>query len=134
MRRIRSKNAERKEMIHKNRLKIGTVELENPYILAPMAGVTDLPFRLLCKEQGGQDFSGMEMVRREGQSSTRIKIHRTFFGSTRKNDRFLFSYSVLSRIRSVRLQSRLKNFRLRSSISIWDARCLRLSKMEKVLR
>ena len=32
-------------------LKIGTVELENPYILAPMAGVTDLPFRLLCKEQ-----------------------------------------------------------------------------------
>ena len=33
-------------------LKIGTVELENPYILAPMAGVTDLPFRLLCKEQG----------------------------------------------------------------------------------
>ena len=38
-------------MIHKNRLKIGTVELENPYILAPMAGVTDLPFRLLCKEQ-----------------------------------------------------------------------------------
>ena len=33
-------------------LKIGTVELENTYILAPMAGVTDLPFRLLCKEQG----------------------------------------------------------------------------------
>ena len=30
-------------------LKIGNVELENPYILAPMAGVTDLPFRLLCK-------------------------------------------------------------------------------------
>lgn len=33
-------------------LRIGNVELENPYILAPMAGVTDLPFRLLCKEQG----------------------------------------------------------------------------------
>lgn len=33
-------------------LKIGNVELENRYILAPMAGVTDLPFRLLCKEQG----------------------------------------------------------------------------------
>ena len=33
-------------------LKIGNVTLENNLILAPMAGVTDLPFRLLCKEQG----------------------------------------------------------------------------------
>ena len=31
---------------------IGDVKLSNPLILAPMAGVTDLPFRLLCKEQG----------------------------------------------------------------------------------
>lgn len=34
------------------KLKIGNVELENNLILAPMAGVTDLPFRMLCKEQG----------------------------------------------------------------------------------
>lgn len=34
------------------KLKIGNVELDNNLILAPMAGVTDLPFRLLCKEQG----------------------------------------------------------------------------------
>lgn len=34
------------------KLKIGNVELENNLVLAPMAGVTDLPFRLLCKEQG----------------------------------------------------------------------------------
>ena len=33
-------------------LKIGNVTLENNLILAPMAGVTDLQFRLLCKEQG----------------------------------------------------------------------------------
>lgn len=33
-------------------LKIGDVTLDNPIILAPMAGVTDLPFRLLCREQG----------------------------------------------------------------------------------
>lgn len=34
------------------KLRIGKVTLENNLILAPMAGVTDLPFRLLCKEQG----------------------------------------------------------------------------------
>ena len=42
-------------------LKIGNVELENPYVLAPMAGVTDLPFRLLCKEQGA-GLLCMEMI------------------------------------------------------------------------
>lgn len=34
------------------KLKIGNVELENNLILAPMAGVTDQPFRILCREQG----------------------------------------------------------------------------------
>ncbi|MGI6029469.1 MAG: tRNA dihydrouridine synthase DusB [Candidatus Heteroscillospira sp.] len=33
-------------------IKIGTVELKNPLILAPMAGVTDLAFREICREQG----------------------------------------------------------------------------------
>ena len=33
-------------------LTIGNVSLANPVILAPMAGVSDLPFRLLCHEQG----------------------------------------------------------------------------------
>ena len=42
-------------------LKIGNVTLENNLILAPMAGVTDLPFRLLCKEQGA-GLICMEMV------------------------------------------------------------------------
>ena len=42
-------------------MKIGNVKLENPYILAPLAGVTDLPFRLLCKEQGA-GLLCMEMV------------------------------------------------------------------------
>ena len=31
---------------------IGSVELENNVFLAPLAGVTDLAFRILCKEQG----------------------------------------------------------------------------------
>ena len=42
-------------------LKIGNVLLENSYVLGPMAGVTDLPFRLLCKEQGA-GLLCMEMV------------------------------------------------------------------------
>lgn len=33
-------------------MKIGNINIENNLALAPMAGVTDLPFRLLCKEQG----------------------------------------------------------------------------------
>ena len=42
-------------------LQIGSVALPNNLILAPMAGVTDLPFRLLCKEQGA-GLLCMEMV------------------------------------------------------------------------
>ena len=41
--------------------KIGNVRMENPFVLAPMAGVTDLPFRRLCKEQGA-GLICMEMV------------------------------------------------------------------------
>ena len=42
-------------------LKIGNTELPGSVILAPMAGVSDLPFRLLCHEQGA-DLVCMEMV------------------------------------------------------------------------
>ncbi len=46
-------------------MKIGDVELKNEYVLAPMAGVTDLPFRLLCKEMGA-DLIYTEMVSAKG--------------------------------------------------------------------
>lgn len=47
------------------KMKIGNVELENNIFLAPMAGVTDLPFRILCKEMGcGLVYS--EMVSAKG--------------------------------------------------------------------
>ena len=46
-------------------LQIGNVTLENNLILAPMAGVTDLPFRVLCAEQGA-GLVCMEMVSAKG--------------------------------------------------------------------
>ena len=46
-------------------MKIGNVELKNNIFLAPMAGITDLPFRILCKEMGcGMVYS--EMVSAKG--------------------------------------------------------------------
>ena len=59
-------------------LKIGNVKLKNDLILGPMAGVTDLPFRLLCKEQGA-GLLCMEMVSAKG-----IMYHN-------KNTRFLLT-------------------------------------------
>lgn len=41
--------------------KIGNVRIENPFVLAPMAGVTDMSFRTLCKEQGA-GLICMEMI------------------------------------------------------------------------
>ena len=46
-------------------LKIGSLTLSNQLILGPMAGVTDLPFRLLCREQGA-GLLCMEMVSAKG--------------------------------------------------------------------
>ena len=39
-------------MNERKKLVIGSVVLDTPVVLAPMAGVTDLPFRVLCREQG----------------------------------------------------------------------------------
>ena len=47
------------------KLTIGNITLENNLVLAPMAGVTDLPFRVLCKEQGA-GLICMEMVSAKG--------------------------------------------------------------------
>ncbi len=40
---------------------IGNVKIDGDLILGPMAGVTDLPFRVLCKEQGA-DLLYTEMI------------------------------------------------------------------------
>ena len=51
----------RYELPKKMKRKIGNVEIPNRFVLAPMAGVTDLAFRRLCKEQGA-GLLFMEMI------------------------------------------------------------------------
>ena len=46
--------------IHK--LKIGNIELENNILLAPMAGITDLPFRIICEKYSNPGLVYTEMV------------------------------------------------------------------------
>lgn len=61
-------------------IRIGNLEIENNIFLAPMAGVTDLPFRRLCKRYGC-GFSYTEMVSAKGlyykdkKTDTLMKIH-----------------------------------------------------------
>src|ERR1700755_3376272 len=47
-------------------MKIGTVELPSPYVVAPMAGMTDTAFRRLVKRHGGCGLVVTEMVSSEG--------------------------------------------------------------------
>lgn len=44
------------------KLKIGNVELENNILLAPMAGITDLPFRTICKKYSNPGLVCTEML------------------------------------------------------------------------
>ena len=47
-------------------MKIGTVNLDSPYVVAPMAGMTDTAFRRLVKRHGGCGLVVTEMVSSEG--------------------------------------------------------------------
>ena len=63
-----------------SRLTIGNVELQNNIILAPMAGVSDLPFRLLCHEQGAgrvcsEMISAKAILYKNKNTEELLKIH-----------------------------------------------------------
>ena len=56
-------------------MKIGPYQLDNRLILAPMAGVTDRPFRQLCKQFGaGMTVSEMISSRPDLRNSTKTKL------------------------------------------------------------
>lgn len=59
------------------KLKIGNIELENNLILAPMAGVTNKPFRIICKEFGA------------GMVCTEMASSRAIFHDDKKTRRLL---------------------------------------------
>jgi tRNA-dihydrouridine synthase B len=60
-------------------INIGNIKITNPILLAPMEGITDLPFRLLCKEYGADivytEFAASEaLIRYVPQTLKKIKI------------------------------------------------------------
>ncbi len=61
-------------------MKIGSLKVNPPIFLAPMAGVTDYPFRVLCKEQGAgvvySEFVSAHGIIRENAKTWRM-IHFT---------------------------------------------------------
>jgi putative TIM-barrel protein, nifR3 family len=56
-------------------MKIGCLQIENSVFLAPMAGITDMPFRILCREQGC-GFVYTEMVSAKGMHYNDIKSQK----------------------------------------------------------
>ena len=110
------------------KLTIGNVTLDNNVILAPMAGVTDLPYRVLCREQGC-GLVCMEMV------SAKAVLYKN------RNTKELLE--VDPRERPVSLQLRRSCQRSQESwkrgptifsTSTWAARSQRSLKMERARR
>ena len=61
-------------------MRIGNVELKNEYILAPMAGFTDLPFRIICSKMGAgmvcmEMISAMAITYKNVKTFEILKIH-----------------------------------------------------------
>lgn len=57
-------------------IKIGNVVVPNNVFLAPMAGVTDLPFRYICHKYGGVCYTPTEMVSAKGLVYQDKKTHK----------------------------------------------------------
>ena len=59
-------------------MKIGDLKIEIPIILAPMAGVTDYPFRILCKEMGAgivySEFVSADGIIRENSKTLSLYV------------------------------------------------------------
>lgn len=77
------------------KLKIGNVELRNNILLAPMAGITDLPFRLIC-EKYGAGLTCTEMISSKGlyYDDTKTKLLLNIEGEKRPVSAQIFGSDV----------------------------------------
>ena len=57
-------------------IKIGDITVKHNVFLAPMAGVTDLPFRYICNKYGGVVYTPTEMVSTRGLVYQDKKTHK----------------------------------------------------------
>ena len=79
-------------------LKIGPYELSSPFVLAPMAGVTDKPFRRLCRRFGA------------GMTTSEMTTADTSLWQTAKSRRRLESFFLRATIPPA-LKESLRQFR-----------------------
>lgn len=61
-------------------IKVGDVHVKNNVFLAPMAGVTDVPFRYICNKYGGVVYTPTEMVSTKGLVYKDHKTHKIMDG------------------------------------------------------
>ena len=94
------------------------IDFSNKLILAPMAGITDLPFRLLCKEQGC-DILYTEMV------SAKAIMYKN------RNTGPLMQYENVEHPIGIQLFGSEPD--TMADMSIWDVRFRRLSITERAL-
>lgn len=68
---------------------VGNVKVKNNVFLAPMAGVTDLPFRYICNKYGGVVYTPTEMVSTKGLVYKDHKTHKIMDGYTGESPRVI---------------------------------------------
>ena len=61
-------------------INVGSIKVKNNVLLAPMAGVTDLPFRYICNKYGGVVYTPTEMVSTKGLVYKDHKTHKIMDG------------------------------------------------------
>ena len=94
-------------------LKIGNLELENPFLLAPLAGITDAPMRRIARELGAA-MTYSEMV---------IRIRNVYLRYTMMKSRLLIRYLAASLMLLNTRRACWQRVKMRFSISIWDVLC-----------